>query len=309
MRWLISLSLMLAASVGFAGERKRVVFLGDSITQAGQYVNYIDAYHFAHPKGDKEFEFINIGLSSETVSGLSEEGHPGKRPNVNDRLAKALELLKPDSVSICYGMNDGIYSPFSEERFAAYKKGMIEGVVERCEKAGAKVTLLTPFPFDAVPGAKKVVKKDAPKHGYQAPYEKYDEEVLGKYAEWIVSLKSDSRKVVDIHTAINNYIAEKRKSNPTFTVANDSVHPNAEGHREAARAILKAYYPGEGDEIDRFLNNVEKEQKDWFKLVTTRQQLLANSYRETTRGNAPKVSIDEATKRAVELEKQIRAGK
>lgn len=52
---------------------KRVVFLGNSITYAGQYVTAIDSYYRLHYP-NQPIEFINVGLPSETVSGLSEDG-------------------------------------------------------------------------------------------------------------------------------------------------------------------------------------------------------------------------------------------
>ena len=55
-------------------DASRIVFLGDSITYHGQYVSHFDAW--LHTLGlDKTPVVINMGLSSETVSGLSEEGH------------------------------------------------------------------------------------------------------------------------------------------------------------------------------------------------------------------------------------------
>ena len=61
----------------------RVVFLGDSITYAGQYVEYIETFvRTANPH--LQCEFLDLGLPSETVSGLSEPGHAGgqfPRPN------------------------------------------------------------------------------------------------------------------------------------------------------------------------------------------------------------------------------------
>ena len=72
-------------------------------------------------------EIIPLGLSSETVSGLSEEGHAGgkfPRPDLHERLDRALEKAKPQLVFACYGMNDGIYFPLSTERFKAFQDGM-----------------------------------------------------------------------------------------------------------------------------------------------------------------------------------------
>src|SRR6516164_2042518 len=54
----------------------RIIFLGDSITYAGGYVDDVEAYYVTRFP-DRHFEFINMGLGSETVSGLSEPGHAG----------------------------------------------------------------------------------------------------------------------------------------------------------------------------------------------------------------------------------------
>ena len=56
--------------------RKMSSSLGDSITYAGGYAEDIEAYYVTRFP-EQHFEFVNVGLSSETVSGLSEEGHAG----------------------------------------------------------------------------------------------------------------------------------------------------------------------------------------------------------------------------------------
>jgi len=55
---------------------KRILFLGNSITYQAHYVNDVEAYLTVHYPG-RSFEIINVGLPSETVSGLSEPGHAG----------------------------------------------------------------------------------------------------------------------------------------------------------------------------------------------------------------------------------------
>ena len=54
----------------------RIVFLGDSITYSGQYVEYIETY-LRTSQPALRCEFLDLGLPSETVSGLSEPGHAG----------------------------------------------------------------------------------------------------------------------------------------------------------------------------------------------------------------------------------------
>src|SRR4051794_21696945 len=101
----------------------RVVFLGDSITYAGMYVEFIESY-FITRYPERAIEFINVGLPSETVSGLTEEGHAGgqfPRPDLHERLGRVLKATKPDLVFAYYGMNDGIYLPLNEERFGKFR--------------------------------------------------------------------------------------------------------------------------------------------------------------------------------------------
>ena len=102
---------------------KRVLFLGDSITQNGQYVSFIE-YFLDKRYPTQTFNFISIGLASETVSGLSEKAHPFPRPYLHNRLQNALRAIKPAIVVACYGMNDGIYHPESQDRKAAFEKGI-----------------------------------------------------------------------------------------------------------------------------------------------------------------------------------------
>src|SRR6188508_1913404 len=75
------------------GDAKRIVFLGDSITHAGRYVDFIEAY-FVTRFPERQIEILNLGLPSETVSSLSEEGHAGgqfPRPDLEERLTRVLE--------------------------------------------------------------------------------------------------------------------------------------------------------------------------------------------------------------------------
>src|SRR5216117_2792724 len=88
-RFFAVLALGLAGSVGLRSQPaasqgastlpanvRRVLFLGDSITYAGTYVVLVETYFLTRYPG-RTIEFINAGLPSETVSGLTEEGHAG----------------------------------------------------------------------------------------------------------------------------------------------------------------------------------------------------------------------------------------
>jgi len=201
---------------------KRVVFLGDSITYAGQYVEDIAAYQQARFPGHP-VTIINVGLPSETVSGLSERGHAdGKfpRPDLHERLARILAKTRPDLVVACYGMNDGIYLPLDAARFQAYRDG-IRWLHTQVTRAGVPIIHVTPPVFDEVKGGRP---------GYEA--------VVSAYAAWLVSQRTKGWDVIDLHTPMKQYLAAHRARDPAFTLAEDGIHPGDLGHWLMAQAIL-----------------------------------------------------------------------
>lgn len=245
LRLWIAIGLLLMTVSAFGAEGKfalqdgqRVVFLGDSITNAGMYVQYVDAFlRTRFP--DRKFDLLNLGLPSETVSGLSEPDHPYPRPDLHERLARVLTKTKPDVVVICYGMNDGIYYPFSAERFEKYQES-IRWAVAQAKQAGAKVVLMTPPPFDAQPVKASVRPIGAEKYSWVAPYAGYDE-VLTRYAQWLTTLRAREMPVADPHTAISRYLTEVRAARPEVILAGDGVHLNATGHGLIALQLLQTW--------------------------------------------------------------------
>jgi lysophospholipase L1-like esterase len=232
---------------GVAG--KRVVFLGDSITQSGGYVTFLTYYlEKLHPK--KDFDILDLGLASETLSGLSEEGHAGgkfPRPCLFERLGRLLEKSKPDVVFACYGMNDGIYQPLDAERFAAFKKGVTK-LIEQCKEAGVKeVYLVTPPIYDFTPKDKEF--------NYDA--------VLTEYAKWEMELKVPGVRVIDLHTAMRK--ARDARSEP---FSKDRVHPGDDGHLLMAHTVLAAL----GVKVpDESLADIKKE--PLYKLVAEKRAM------------------------------------
>ena len=57
-------------------QEPRILFLGDSITYGGNWTVYVESAIRAQ-KGMARATIVNMGLSSETTSGLSEPGHAG----------------------------------------------------------------------------------------------------------------------------------------------------------------------------------------------------------------------------------------
>ena len=266
--WILVLALPLLAwgtalaEKPIVGPGDRVVFLGDSITAAGHYVSYVEAHLRLQIKGDP-VEVINLGLPSEGCTGLSEPDHPFPRPNVHERLARALEKTRPDVVVACYGMNDGIYYPFSEDRFAKYRIG-IDTLIVKVSEHGAKLILLTPPPFDPVPLKKKgnLLPADAKEFSWMKIYEHYDRDVIARYAQWLLNERSTAAHLIDLHAPITEFVTTKRKDDPDFVLSGDGVHLNKDGHRLIADAIHQALYEKPLPEIPpATLNLVAKQQQ------------------------------------------------
>ncbi|MBT5020684.1 SGNH/GDSL hydrolase family protein [Planctomicrobium sp.] len=294
---LLSSSHLKADDQPFPLNAKKILFLGDSITHAGHYISIIEGQLRLQSLGVPEL--INLGLPSETCSGLSEPDHPFPRPDVHERIDRALDKVKPDVVVACYGMNDGIYYPFSEDRFEKYQTGIRE-IIKKVNASGARLILMTPPAFDPLPLKEKgkLLPAGEEKYAWFSIYEGYDD-VMKKYAAWVMTLKDDVDMVIDLHTPVNEYVMVKRKSDPQFTMSPDGVHVNEEGHFVIAAAILKAWS----------IQISYRKHGRFSELVHQKQTILHNSWLSHVGHKRPGVKdglpLDEAKMKADEVEKKI----
>lgn len=280
---------------------KRVLFVGDSITHAGGYVAVLEtAMRLQDPT--VKLEFLNVGLPSETVSGLSEPGHAGgafPRPDLHERLSRVLEQIKPELVIACYGMNDGIYYPLGDDRFESFKDG-IERLHIAVEKCGANIIHLTPAFFDALPIKDRLLP--AGRDEYRQPYEGYDD-VLTAYSTWLLSKQKVGWVVLDVHEAMRSTVLKQRESNPTFTFAGDGVHPNFEGQLVIAQP-LATYW-----KVDLGLIQKSDKGKRLLELVSQKQNLQKLSWLSATKHVRPGIPaglpLDEAAKETERINQQI----
>ena len=274
----------------------RILFLGDSITHQGQYVAMFDAW-LQTLRLDKTPIVINAGLSSETVSGLSEEGHAGgrfPRPDLAERLDRVLNITRPDLVFACYGINCGIYQPLDEDRFRAYRNGM-EHLRDKVEAAGAALVQITPPCYDDVRRPKDF--------SYNA--------VLDRYAGYLLEGREQGRLVVDLHRAMTTELARRRESNPDFTFQRDAVHPDSTGHWFMAGRIIR-WFGGDraaDAESPQAMLEASGIPADVYDLVVKRMAVRRNAYLSAaghTRPGVPEgLPIEEAEKQAQELTEMI----
>ena len=283
----------------------RIVFLGDSITQGGEYVADFDCWLVAH---GVRAEVLNLGLGSETASDLTPEENAGHlkahgfgRPFISERLERALAATKPDLLFACYGMNDGGSLPPDEsgtKRFA----DAVTHLRETALKAGVKrVVICTPPVEDAKDNAAK----------------KFHDENLTRYTTWLLTKRADGWDVVDIHTPMRQALDAIRAKNPAFEFAKDGVHPGREGHWLMAREILTQAFGAKLDGVASAEELFPAHGTEIRKLIHDRMVLLFNSWMTQighkrpgvagSPGAKPGLPLAEANAKATDLAKQIQA--
>lgn len=257
----------------------RIVVLGDSITYAGGWVEFLEA-GLRQVLPDRRPLILNLGLPSETASGLSEEGHAGgafPRPDVHERLGRTLERLKPDLTLACYGMNDGIYFPFDESRFSRFCDG-IRRLREAAAHEGVRVIHLTPPVFDAT--VLKGRTLPAGLAAYPQPFEGYDR-VLSAYSRWLVDQRTNGWQVVDVHGPMSRFLEAQRARQPDFALSGDGVHANPQGHWLMAREFLRGMGSAaewvDSPVADPLILRTRQDSPETWPLIQRRQRLLRDA--------------------------------
>ncbi|MGB0373029.1 MAG: SGNH/GDSL hydrolase family protein [Opitutales bacterium] len=267
-------------------ESKNILFLGDSITQRGTYVSYFESW-LVNQFPDLRFEIINAGLGSETVSGLSEEGHAkGKfpRPCIFERLERVLAKTHPDLIIACYGMNCGIYLELDEERFDQYRHGLMR-LRAVAKQYGAEVIHVTPPIYD-----------NKGKRGFD-----YDD-VLSAYSSWLVEQREQGWLVADLHSEMRAKVDFLKDENPRFTVQKDKVHPNDQGHWMMAESLF-AYFGKEGAAP---LNSVDDlVTPNQFQAIHQRMQTFQKAIHAETKPLRPGVPMGGDLETARDVAKQL----
>lgn len=275
---------------------KNIVFIGDSITDGGSFVALTEA--FARMNGRDDFDrYINLGVSSENTTALTELGHPFPRPCIFNRLDSLLENVSGEWAVVMYGENDAVYQPFDESRFDLYKRGITK-LVDELHKASFKVALLTPTPFDAVSFNGNLSYADNCPFG--SVYADYNA-VMHKYAEWIMNC-GIADKTVDVYSPITQFLSLKRSTDSAYKTG-DGIHQGKEGNFMIAKAILSAVFAiSIGTYESTPLPAV-------YPLIAERSTLYHRYYKELVGHDNPykekAISYDKLIKKVARLDRKI----
>lgn len=211
--WLLVLaaaSLLRAEPLLKPGER--LVFYGDSITEQRMYTKYVMAWCTLHLP-DAAITFRNAGWSGDTA------------PGGLGRLQRDVLSLKPNVVSIVFGMNDGRYTAFNEGTYNAYMRGQT-GLLAKLKDAGVKVLELSPGCVDP----------DKREHENGLVYN----QTLTRFGEGVRDLAAKSGVAFwDLNKLMNEVQTKAKADNKSFTMIPDSVHPSAPGQAVMAFALLQ----------------------------------------------------------------------
>jgi len=291
-------------------QARTLLFLGDSITYDGRYVEYFETSLVLCYPG-KVWRVVNAGLPSETVSGLSEPGHANgafNRPDLHERLERVLRRIRPNVVLACYGMNDGIYYPYDLERERRFQEGL-QRLAQSAHRSEAKVVFLTPPVFDSAPIKSRTLPKG--RDQYPQPFEGYDE-VLNQYSRWLLGQQMAGWLVVDVHGPMREALSIRRRADPSFAFATDGVHPNASGHWLMARQLME-YFGVCGHTTltnAETLLELQPNGQQVFRLVQQRHRILRDAWLTATGHKRPGIPagrpLAEAEAEAQRIETAIR---
>jgi len=213
-----------ALADGFAlRDGDRVVFYGDSITQAGGYGALVEAYVVTRfPEWDVRFE--NAGVGGDTVRG-------GWAGPIELRLQRDVVARRPSVVTIMLGMNDGGYKPFDPTTLAAFADGYAS-ILRTLKQAlpGVRLTVIRSSPFDDVSRPPQF----AP--GYDDALRR-----LGCYVSTLG--QREKATVVDFRTPVNAGIAAVLRGDKDLArlLLPDRIHPGVAGHLLMGATLLRAW--------------------------------------------------------------------
>lgn len=197
---------------------ERIVFLGDSITQAGVGpTGYVTAIknHFADKRPDLGVEVFGAGVSGNKV------------PDLEARFNRDVLAKKPTLVVIYIGINDvwhGEKDPSKGTSEAEYEKG-IDLLLNMCRQAKMRVVLCTPS---------VIGERTDGKNPLDAKLDRYAE--LSRQAA-----KKARVPVCDLRKAFMDYLKQhNREQKASGILTNDGVHLTEAGNQLVAETILSA---------------------------------------------------------------------
>ena len=198
-------------------KKKKIVFFGDSITQAavnkGGYIDVLQ--NMLQQKGvDQQFELNGAGISGNKVYDL----YLRMEADVLDK--------KPDVVVIWIGVNDVWHKSSSGTGTDFDKFGKFyDAVVKKIQKQGAKVIIVTPAAI-----------------GEKNEFSNTQDGDLNSYSAWMRKYAATNQLgLVDLRKIFHEYsVANNPNNDAKGILTTDGVHLNEKGNALVAEEMWKA---------------------------------------------------------------------
>lgn len=217
-------TLLAQAQVKPFQQNDRVIFVGNSITEAGAYVSYIYLYYMTHFPG-KKLVILNGGIGGDKAS------------DIYRRLEYDILAKKPNVLVLTFGMNDTGYFEFNgsdadktaAERIAASHRSYQQIEQRLLQLPKLQKIMMSSSPYDET--AKFKGNLFPGKHKAMLEIIKFQEEAARKNNWPFTDLFRPM-------TALNEKLQEK---DSTFTIIGpDRIHPGNAGHLVMASLFLKS---------------------------------------------------------------------
>ncbi len=213
---LFALGAVALLSAGVAKKKKKVIFFGDSITQAGVgpegYITQLNSLLEASHAG--QYELIGAGIGGNKVYDLYL------------RMEKDVLEKKPDVVVIYVGIND-VWHKSTHQTGTDFDKfgGFYRALIKKIQDNGAKVIVCTP----SLIGEKKNGDNE-------------QDADLNKFSDLIRFISLEQKvPLVDLRKAFMDYeAANNKENNEKGILTTDRVHLNKAGNAFVAEQMKKA---------------------------------------------------------------------
>lgn len=198
-------ALVAPAEIRPFAPRERVACVGDSITNGGLYVMYLELlWQLRAPGSDVVFE--NVGIGGNTVpQGLA-------------RWDWDVLPLKPNRAFVMFGMNDGMWNLHD-----GYAENLGK-IVDLARASGMTADLATPTPYDCF---SPLVKRPVSKGAYEG---------VARCAEEVRKVAAEKKTGL---VEFNRPFTELLKNHPEVRFVPDRVHPGEAGGLAIALRILE----------------------------------------------------------------------
>jgi lysophospholipase L1-like esterase len=217
-------TLLTQAQVKPFQQNDRVIFVGNSITEAGAYVSYIYLYYMTHFPG-KKLVILNGGIGGDKAS------------DIYRRLDYDILAKKPNVLVLTFGMNDTGYFEFNNanadktaaERIAASRSSYQQIEQRLLQLPGIQKIMMSSPPYDET--AKFAGNLFPGKTKAMLEVIKFQEEAARK----------NNWPFADLFRPMSALNQQLQQKDSTFTIIGpDRIHPGNAGHLVMASLFLKS---------------------------------------------------------------------